>query len=152
MFVVVVVADREIEENNDHTDVKIFRFLLDFLDEVHHEPNEHSNRILHDAFLLNVFLPLLHQTNNLIVVVDSYDVDTMVDEYNDNLNTDNIHNNFDVHKAILFVDNSNDIHVLLLYEFVRSHFVDDDHVDKEMTIDQLDSMLGYSTTLVSISC
>lgn len=140
-FVVVAAADRAIGVNGDRIDVKKYRFQLDYLDEVHLEPNAHSNRTL----LSSLLLLLLHLMYNRIVVYDSCDDDTMADENNDNLNTDNAHNNFDVHKATLFVDNY-DIHVLLQYEFARLHFVAADPVDKEMTIDPLDSTLA--TTLI----
>ncbi len=59
----------------------------------------------------------------MTLVVDSYDVYTRVDDDGDNLCKDNIRNNFDVHKAILFVDNY-DIHALLQYVYVRLRYVD----------------------------
>jgi hypothetical protein len=59
-------------------------------------------------------------------VVDSFDVDMTADDKDDNLYKDNIHNNFEFHKVIQFVDNY-DIHALLQYVFVRWRYVDDEY-------------------------
>lgn len=61
---------------------------------------------------------------NLTFAFDSYDVDKMVDGNDGNLCKGNIHSNFDVRKVIPFFYNY-DTHALLLYAFVRLHYVDD---------------------------
>lgn len=100
-IVVVVVVDIEIEANGDKSNVEKSRYLLDYLDEVHLEQNAHSNRTLFDR-----------SGKYSMSVVDSYDVDSMVDENDDNLNTDNVHNNVDIRTVTQFFDNY-DIHVSL---------------------------------------
>ena len=77
--------------------------------------------------------------------VDSYDVDRMADDGDDNLCKDNIHNSFDARKVIQFVDNY-DIRVLLPYVFVRLHCVDVDRGRIWKMRRPLDSTLA--TTLI----
>lgn len=99
--VVVVVADDKVIVELVNVDERTIRNLLDYFVLIHLERNEHSNNTLDGL-----------SAYSCVSLFDSFDVDKMVDGNGDNLYTDNIHNNFEIHSAIVFANNY-DIHVSL---------------------------------------
>ena len=127
--VVVVAADKAIGELVN-VDERTVRNLSDYFVLIHLEQNEHSNSTLDDL-----------SAYSCASLFDSFDVDKTVDENGDNLYTDNIHNNFEIHTAILFANNY-DIHALLWYVSARLHYGDTDHCRITTRISLLDTTLA----------